>query len=152
MSSIYDIIYAMLPGLYPEQLTTISNQVSDYYRGNLEGEIRRLSPSGLVQVNMLTAVINEREFFNQNKGTPIATKNNHELLTPLPRARPERLQLKTPPPPPIFENPSDDREERIPLPPFFRGIENYSPDTKSSAFMFDTNGSIEEAISYDNTI
>jgi hypothetical protein len=127
MSDIREIICAMLSGLYPDQLTTISAQVSAYYRANLESEIRRLSPAGLIEVNMLTAVINERE----SLGTPLCKKqkDNNFPQTPLPRVRPPPLTIYTPPPPPVFDNFSSDSDERIPLPPFFRGIDGiHSPD------------------------
>lgn len=115
-------IYAMLSGLYPDQLTTISAQVSEYYRANLESEIRRLSPTGLIEVNMLTAVINEREFL----ATPVSKKQKDKTFpqTPLPRARPPPLTIYTPPPPPVFDSFSSVSEERVPLPPFFQGIES----------------------------
>jgi hypothetical protein len=123
-------IYAMLSGLYPDQLTTIFAQVSEYYRANLESEIRRLSPAGLIEVNMLTAVINEREFL----ATPLSKKQNDKIVpqTPLPRVRPPPLNIYTPPPPPVFDSFSCDSEERIPLPPFFSGIESiHSQDDES---------------------
>jgi hypothetical protein len=91
-----DTIYAMLSGLYPDQLAIVSDQVSTYYRTNLANQIYLLPPEGLLEVNMLTATLNERDFLQNHVQTP-------EPEDP-------RLLLR---PPPLHLIP----DEPLPLPP-----------------------------------
>jgi hypothetical protein len=103
-----DTIYAMLSGLYPDQLAIVSDQVSTYYRTNLANQIYLLPPEGLLEVNMLTATLNERDFLQNRVETP-EPEDPRLLLPPLHLVPDEPLPLPplvadTPPPPLVSDD------------------------------------------------